>query len=59
MNPLAEILILSSKEFIHDTVKAVQAGANNYLTYPINPSEVRLAIESANESLTKIWNWII
>ena len=53
MNPLAEILILSSKEFIHDTVKAVQAGANSYLTYPINPSEVRLAIESANESLTK------
>ena len=53
MNPLAEILILSSKAFIHDTVKAVKAGANNYLTYPIDPSEVRLAIESVNESLTK------
>ena len=53
MNPLAEILILSSKAFIHDTVKAVKAGANNYLTYPIDPSEVRLVIESANESLTK------
>ena len=53
MNPLAEILILSSKAFIHDTVKAVKAGANNYLTYPIDPAEVRLVIESANESLTK------
>ena len=53
MNPLAEILILSSKAFIHDTVKAVNAGANNYLTYPIDPSEVRLAIESVDESLTK------
>ena len=53
MNPLAEILILSSKAFIHDTVKAVKAGANNYLTYPIDPSEVRLVIGSANESLTK------
>ena len=53
INPLAEILILSSKAFIHDTVKAVKAGANNYLTYPIDPAEVRLAIESANESLTK------
>ena len=53
MNPLAEILILSSKAFIHDTVKAVKAGANNYLTYPIDPSEVRLAIESVNESITK------
>ena len=53
MNPLVEILILSSKAFIHDTVKAVKAGASNYLTYPINPAEVRLAIESVNESLTK------
>jgi len=52
MNPLVEILILSSKECIRDTVKAVKVGANNYLTYPINPAEVRLAIESANESLT-------
>jgi DNA-binding NtrC family response regulator len=52
ITPLAEILILSSKAFIHDTVKAVKAGANNYLTYPINPTEIRLAIESVNKSLT-------
>ncbi len=53
MNPLAEILILSSKAFIHDTIKAVKAGAKNYLTYPISPAEVRLAMESVNESLTQ------
>ena len=53
MNPLAEILILSSKAFIHDTVKAVRAGAKDYLTYPINPTEVRLVIESVNDSVTK------
>jgi len=53
MNPLAEILVLSSKAFIRDTVKAVKAGANNYLTYPIDPAEVRLVIESVNDSLTK------
>jgi len=53
LNPLAEILILSPKAFIHDTVKAVKAGANSYLTYPIDPAEVRLVIESANESHTK------
>ncbi|MGD8292362.1 MAG: sigma-54 dependent transcriptional regulator [Desulfobacterales bacterium] len=53
MNPLAEILILSSKTFIHDTVKALKAGASNYLTYPIDPSEVRHVIESVNESVTK------
>jgi len=53
VNPLAELLILSSKAFIHDTVKAVKAGAKDYLTYPIDPSEVRLVMESVNESLTK------
>ena len=53
MNPLAEILILSSKAFIRDTVKAVKAGAKNYLTYPIDPTEVRLAIESIDQSLAK------
>ena len=53
MNPLAEILILSSKDFIRDTVKAVKAGANNYLTYPIDPSEVQLVIESADAFHTK------
>jgi DNA-binding NtrC family response regulator len=53
MNPLAEILILSSKTFIHDTVKALKAGAGNYLTYPIDPSEVRHVIESVNETVTK------
>lgn len=53
MNPLAEVLILSSKAVIRDTVKAVKAGAKDYLTYPIDPSEVRLVIESANESHTK------
>ncbi|MGD9306077.1 MAG: sigma-54 dependent transcriptional regulator, partial [Desulfobacterales bacterium] len=53
MNPLAEILILSSKAFIRDTVKAVKAGAQDYLTYPVDPSEVRLVIESLNESAVK------
>lgn len=53
MNPLAEILVLSSKAFIHDTVKAVKAGAKDYLTYPIDPAEVRLAVESADKSATQ------
>jgi two-component system response regulator HydG len=53
MNPQAEVLILSSKKCIHDTVRAVKAGAQSYLTYPIDPAEIRLAIESVNESITK------
>jgi DNA-binding NtrC family response regulator len=50
MNPLAEVLILSSKSFIRDTVKA---GAQDYLTYPIDSSEVRHVIKSLNESVAK------
>ena len=53
MNPLAEVLVLSSKDFIRDTVKAVKAGAKDYLTYPIDPSEVRLVIDSVDSSLIK------
>jgi DNA-binding NtrC family response regulator len=53
MNPLTEILILSSKDFIRDTVKAVKAGAQDYLTSPIDSSEVRLVINSLNESIAK------
>jgi DNA-binding NtrC family response regulator len=53
MNPLAEILILSSKDFIRDTVKAIKAGAQDYLTSPIDSSEVRLVINSLNKSIAK------
>ena len=53
MNPLVEILILSSKDFIRDTVKAVKAGAYDYLTYPIDPSEVRLVIDFVNASASQ------
>jgi DNA-binding NtrC family response regulator len=52
-NPLAEILILSSKASIQDTVKAVKAGAQDYLTYPVDPTEVRLVIKSVTEALAK------
>jgi DNA-binding NtrC family response regulator len=53
MNPLTEILILSSKDFIRDTVKALKAGAQDYLTSPIDSSEVRLVMNSLNESIAK------
>jgi DNA-binding NtrC family response regulator len=52
-NPLVEILILSSKASIQDSVKAVKAGAQDYLTYPIDPSEVRLIIKTVTASVAK------
>jgi DNA-binding NtrC family response regulator len=51
-NSLTEVVVLASKESIRLAVKAVKAGVHKYLTYPIDPSEVRLVIESLNESHT-------
>lgn len=45
--PAARIIVLSPHEMIRDAVSAVKSGASNYLTYPINPDEVRYVIESA------------
>ena len=52
LNFLTEFVVLASKDSIRQAVKAVKAGAHNYLTYPIDPSEVRLVIESLTESRT-------
>ena len=52
LNFLTEFVVLASKESIRQAVKAVKAGAHNYLTYPIDPSEVRLVIESLKETHT-------
>jgi DNA-binding NtrC family response regulator len=49
--PTIEIIVMSPQEMIREAVMAVKAGASNYLTYPINPDEVRYVTESLHESL--------
>ncbi len=49
--PAAQIIVLSPPEKIRDAVSAVKAGASNYLTYPINPDEVKYVTESIYESM--------
>ncbi|MBN2372806.1 sigma-54-dependent Fis family transcriptional regulator [bacterium] len=49
--PTVEIIILSSQENIREVVNAVMAGASNYLTYPVNPEEVKFITESIYESI--------
>ncbi|MEW6440160.1 MAG: sigma-54 dependent transcriptional regulator [bacterium] len=49
--PTAEIIVLSPQEMIREAVNAVKAGAGNYLTYPINPDEVKYVTESMFESI--------
>jgi len=49
--PTAEIIVMSSQDMIREVVNAVKAGASNYLTYPINPDEVKYITESLYESI--------
>lgn len=47
--PSTEIIIMCPHELLREAVKAVKAGANTYLNYPINPDELRLIFESIHE----------
>ncbi|MFB0522069.1 MAG: sigma-54-dependent transcriptional regulator [Desulfatiglandales bacterium] len=49
--PTIEIIVMSSQEMIREAVMAVKSGASNYLTYPINPEEMKYVTESVHESL--------
>jgi DNA-binding NtrC family response regulator len=49
--PAAEIIVLSPPEMIREAVKVVKAGASNYLTYPVNPVEVKYVTESIHEAV--------
>ena len=49
--PTVSIIVMTQPEMIRQAVMAVKAGANDYLTYPLDPSEVRHIIDAINESL--------
>jgi DNA-binding NtrC family response regulator len=42
---------MSSQAMIRDAVMAVKAGASNYLTFPINPEEVKFVTETIYNSI--------
>lgn len=49
ISPDVDIIVLSSPEMIREAVNAVKAGASNYLTYPLNPEEVKYIVDSLQE----------
>ncbi|MGA1867331.1 MAG: sigma 54-interacting transcriptional regulator [bacterium] len=49
--PSVEIIVISSQEMIREIMNAVKAGASNYLTYPINPEEVKYVTDSLYEAI--------
>jgi DNA-binding NtrC family response regulator len=51
--PAAQIIVMSSTEMIRGAVKAVRAGFNDYLTYPIDQEEAKHVAQSLDESIKK------
>jgi DNA-binding NtrC family response regulator len=51
VSPTAPIVVMASQEAVRDAVRVVKAGANDYLTYPINPEEVEYVTRSIYESV--------
>ena len=49
ISPNSEVIIMSPKEMIRDAVKALRAGASEYITYPIINEEVMHVIDSICE----------
>jgi DNA-binding NtrC family response regulator len=52
--PTANIVVMSPLETIREAVQAVQAGANSYITFPINPEEIHYVIDNIQEEKLKL-----
>jgi len=48
--PYAAIIVLTTQQAVREAVDAVRAGADNYLTCPLNPDELLFVVESLRES---------
>ena len=48
--PTIEIIVMAQLKVLRDAVRAVKQGASDYITYPIVPDEVRLVVNSLDES---------
>jgi DNA-binding NtrC family response regulator len=51
--PSIEIVVMASHHNIRKAVRAVKAGASDYLSYPIDPEEVKHIAEGITESIMK------
>lgn len=49
--PTMPIVVMSPQQRIRQAVRFVKSGAWDYLTYPVNPEEVRLVIDNIHESV--------
>ena len=51
--PTIEIVVMAPPAQIRKAVRAVKAGASDYLSYPLDPEEVKHVAESITESIIK------
>jgi len=51
LHPSVEIVVMSPQAMVREAVKAVKAGASDYITYPIDPEEVNHVTETINEAI--------
>ena len=51
--PTIEIIVMAPHHLIRKAVRAVRAGASDYLPYPIDPEEIKHIAESIAESIIK------
>ncbi len=52
INPSTELVVIVQKNEIRKAVNAIKEGAYNYLTYPIDPDEVKLVVESLQKDIS-------
>lgn len=48
--PSVEIIVMAPQGMIRNAVQAVKAGANDYLTYPLEAEEIKLVSETINKT---------
>ena len=51
LHPSVEIVVMSPQAMVREAVKAVKAGASDYITYPIDPEELNHVTETINEAI--------
>jgi DNA-binding NtrC family response regulator len=51
LQPSVEIVVMTPRAMVREALKAVKAGATDYITYPIDPEEVKHLTETINEAI--------
>ncbi len=51
LHPTLAVIVMTPQTLFRHAVMFVKAGANNYLTYPLDPQEIKLVADTTSESI--------